>query len=496
MVESLCSCCKLLGKPPAEINFILVAGQPNNLICPRVKNLLRTYSETSSYEDDVRFTDYESLMSISNQLFNQSKNSPTIEKGISTKTCCQGITMMIVDVDNESNTIQLDDFQENIRDLLGLKTDRTPEETDAKSVPFTWIMISGFECFEPAVLELFLRLTNENSFLFTFSFTVLCFLVDEQQLFKNWFFQDLPIDNYQSETYPEYEHRVKDFFKLLNSSKTLQERTLLMNEQHFPTDNDLQKLLQSIYCSNSSNYRANNDGHRLNMAKLLVPRRRTMRDVRTVRTNLQRSFNRPTEDRLKPLLDSLKARTTPAALNAARQISQIVLDEFGRMNDEAKRVYKRQLMLGNGKNDVEFSNTITAQLIYLALHLLETSDDSLTPLIYSVILVIRRLSGHFIFRHQLFNHTPDIFRLSLLLIDRRQYSHTLSGLRLCSMILDGDQIEHKYGLMYLKHDPISARKILDAIKWLLTPYLDLKKLLWKEERNREETKEENSEHSG
>ena len=495
MTESFCSCCKLFGKPEAEINFIIATGQPDSLIYSRMKNLLRNYSKTSSYENDVRFTDYEALISISNQLFKQSNTSPTIEQETPTQTCCHGLTTMAPDIDDISDTTQLDDFQERIRDLLGSKTDAATGETDRKPAPFTWVMISGFECLEPVVFEVFLRLSTETSFAFTFSFTVLCFLVDEQRLFENWFFQALPIDDYQSNTYPEYDRRIKIFFKFLNSSKPLQERTILVNEEHFSTDDELQTLVQSIYRPNSSAHRANNDRYRHSMAKLLVPRRRTMRDVRTVRKNLQKSYNRPTEDRLRPLLEGLKARTTPAALDAARQICQVILDEFGRMNDAVKRVYKRQLMLGFENHDVEHSNTIVAQLVYLSLHLLEMNDDKLMPLIFSITVAIRRLSVHFIFRHQLFNNTPEIFRLSLLLTNQRQYPLTLSGLRLCATILDGDQIEHKYALTYLKHDPLTARKILDAVKWLLTPYLDLKNL-WEKERNQDkEADAESTDHS-
>lgn len=495
MAESICSCCKLLGKPPAQINFIIVTGQPNTLIYPRTKNLLRTYSEISSYENDVRLTDYESLITISTQLFKQQNNSPAVvDQLVSTKTCCQGFTTIPVEIDETSNKPRLDDVEEDIRNLLGSKSDSVTEEPAAKTVPFSWVMIGDFACLEPEFLKIFLRLSDENSFQLTFSYTILCFLVDEQRLFENWFFQDLPINDYQSNAYPEYEYAVNNLFNFLKTSKSLQRNTLLINEGAYTTDHELQRLLQSIYREGSSSYRANNDQHRNRMANLLSPRRRTMRDVRFVRNNLQRSYNRPVEDRLRLLLYQLKERTTLNAMNAARQVCYIVLDEFQRMNDEEKRVYKRQLILGFGKNDVEHSNTITAQLVYLALHLLSTSDDTLIPLIYSIVRAIRRLSVHYIFRHHLFNHTPVIFQLSLLLITRRQYPLTLAGLRLCTCILDADQIEHKYALEYLKHDQSSARKVLDAIRWLLSPYLDLEKL-WREERNREKKDEENSEHS-
>jgi hypothetical protein len=77
--------------------------------------------------------------------------------------------------------------------------------------------------------------------------------------------------------------------------------------------------------------------------------------------------------------------------------------------------------------------------------------------------------------------------LSLSLISQRQYALTLSGLRLCLTILDGDRTEYKYAMAYLAHETSSARKILDAIHWLLSPYLTLENLWKKEEEEENET---------
>ena len=492
MTESLCSCCKLFGKPTARINFLIAATQPDSLMYSRVKNLLRNYSENFPYENDVRLTDYETLLSVGTRLFNRSNDSPSIDQvtSIVTPTCCHGFMTMLTDIDDTSDTSQLETFQKRILDLLVAKTDSTADEPNVMPEPASWIMLGGSTYFEPALLHVFVQLNDQKSSLSNFSFTVLVFLVNEQQLFENWFFQNLPFEDYQSNTYPEYERRIKNFFTFLNSSKSLHENTLLINEDDLLTDNELQNFLQSIFRAELSKYRANNATHRSDMAKLLSPCQRTIRDISTVRNDLQWFYNRPVEDRLRALLKHLKEKTTPAAINAARQISHIVLDEFSRMNDEEKRVYKRQLMLGFNTNDAEHSNTIVAQLVHFALHLVKTDDQTLTSLIYSVVLVIRRLSIHFIFRHHLFNNTPEIFELSLLLITQRQYALTLSGLRLCAIILNGDQIEHKYALTYLKHDSSSARKILDAIKWLLSPYLELKNL-WKEEEDENDDDKEN-----
>jgi hypothetical protein len=267
---------------------------------------------------------------------------------------------------------------------------------------------------------------------------------------------------------------------LLDSSTYFQQNTFLINEADVSTDNSLQALLQNIYRNGLPEHRASNANLRHDMAKLLVHRRRTMRDVKYVSKSLPKYYHQNVENRLKPLLNNLKQPTADAATAAAaRQVTNIILEEFGLMNHEEKRIYKQKLMLGFQDNNVEYANTITAQLIHYVLNLLKNDADTSIPFIYSIILALCRLGTHFYFRHKLFDNTPEIYTLSLLLISQRQYSLTLSGLRLCATILSSDRIEHKYALAYWKHDTSSVRKILDAIKWLLSPYITLKNL-WKE----------------
>ena len=68
----------------------------------------------------------------------------------------------------------------------------------------------------------------------------------EQQLFENWFVHDLPIEDYQSNTYPTYERRINDFFSFLDSSIYLQQNTLLIKEEAVLTDNELRLVWQSL----------------------------------------------------------------------------------------------------------------------------------------------------------------------------------------------------------------------------------------------------------
>jgi hypothetical protein len=484
MTESLCSCCKLLGKPPARVNFIIATGLPDSLVYQRIKYLLKNYSESSSSANDTRLTNYDMLMDISDELFTRHNSPAPIDQALLAKTqaCCHGFTTMPIDADDISDASHLETFRKGIHDLLDPKGDLKTEDENTKSESESWIILLGSTCLEPALLNVFLGLQNQKSLLLSFTLTVICFLVDEQRLFENWLFHNLSIQDYQKNTYPEYERRIRSFFSLLNSSKYLQKNTLLIKEEIVLTDTELQTFVQNLFRNESAKYRATNDKLRHGMEKLLSFRQRTVRDVRSVRNTLQQFYHKITEDRLKPLLYDLQQTNTVA--NAARQIVNIVLNDFGRMNEEELRVYKRQLVLGFQSRDTQRSNTIAAQLVHYALQLLRENNDTSTPLIYSIVSVICTLATHFFFRHELFNNTPEIYTLSLLLVSQRQYALTLSGLRLCTTILNGDQNEHKYAIAYLKHDPLVARKILDAIKWLLSPYLKLKNL-WKEEKEKE-----------
>ncbi|CAF4369994.1 unnamed protein product, partial [Adineta steineri] len=193
-------------------------------------------------------------------------------------------------------------------------------------------MLDGSACLEPPVLSIFSRLQNHSSPLLNFSLTILCFLVDEQRLFENWLNQNISIHDYQSNTYPKYERLMNNFFPLLNSSTYLQQNTLLIEEQTVLTDHELQTLIKNLYHNKSTKYRATNVQLRHNMAKLLSPRQRTVRDIRNVRSNLQKNYDQFIKNRLRPLFNELQQSQTAAS--AARQIVNIVLNEFERMNEE------------------------------------------------------------------------------------------------------------------------------------------------------------------
>ncbi|CAF3488190.1 unnamed protein product [Rotaria socialis] len=326
MAESICSCCKLLGKPPGQINFIITTGVPHSLVYDRIEYLLSNYSDTSSYTNDACLTSYETLISLSDRIFNINKHLSDQSTSTATHRCCNGFNTIPIDIDDISNLSQLDTFRKTILELL----DPTNKEKPKVS---SWIMLHGSICLEPAFLDIFIELSNFKPLLLSFTFTTLCFLVNEERLFQNWLFQSLSIQDYQSHTYPEYDHRLKSFFSLLNSSKYLQENTLLVEEQIVSTDSTLQTLLQGIFRNESSKYGANNDKLRFDMAKLLLPSRRTVRDIRDIRQNLQGSYHRIISNRLEPIFNDLQNSAT--ATNAARQIVRIVLDDFKRMNDEA-----------------------------------------------------------------------------------------------------------------------------------------------------------------
>lgn len=477
MTESLCSCCKLFGKPPARINFIFATGLPYSLMYRRIKYILGNYSENSVFEHEARLADYEALMDTSNQIFIGQNKSPSIEQSTSavTETCsCHGFTIEQIMCTDTKDSAQLDAFQKRILDIL----DPEDEEKNSKRKTPTWIMISDSRFLESAVLNVFVQIHNQRSSLLSFTLTLFCFVVNEAQLFENFVCQDLPVEDYQSKIYADHESRINKFFVFLEESEYLQENTLLLNEKDLATDDDLQILLQDIFRSVSSKYRANNNRHRFAMSTLLTHRERTIDHVKILRKELLKFLKPTIENRLVPLLNKLKQQTTAAP--AARQITHLVLDEFKRMNKEEKRIYQRQLTLGFEGNDAEDSSTITAQLIHYALYLLRNDNGTSMSLVYSITLTISKLGEHINFRHKLFQNTPEIYDLSLLLISKRHYALTLCGLRLCVTILNGDEVEHKYALAYLKHDAKGARKIIDAIKWLLSPYITLKNL-WREE---------------
>ena len=492
MTESRCSCCQLFGPPPAPVNFIIVTSIPESLVYQRIRHLLRHYSEAGSSAADASETNYESLMSISDQLFNRANVTVPGESSSAepTQTCCHGYSSLPATVNDPSNASELERFEKNVLDLLNPKKETNEEGQTVENEPSSWILLSGHLYSEPALLQVFLQLNVRHSPPLAFTFTVLNFPVTEQRLFEYWLPKNSTLQEYQQNTYPEYEKRIREFFHLLHSSKHLQDNTLLIEETDQLNDKTLEQILKRLFRNISPQHRAVDDRLRSTMSRLLRPQRRTVNDIRAVRGRLVRGYHSNIEAELGLLVSDLQQPGT--SINAARAVVQLVLDKFDRMQDEESRAYKRQLILGSRATDPKNSNTVVAQLIHCALQLLQKDQDASIALLYSIVVVICVISSHFFFRHELFNNTPEIFKLSMLLICKRQYALTIGGLRLCSTILVADQNEHKYAAAYLTHDPLAARKILDAVKWLLSPYWRLI-TLWKEEEEEEEEKTTDSE---
>ncbi|CAF1402802.1 unnamed protein product, partial [Adineta steineri] len=491
MTDSLCSCCQLFGRPRARVNFIILAGAPESVVYQRIKHLLNNYGKTNLSNQDINLTNYGTLMGIHSHIYDlqNQTSSNDLSTTSSAEKCCYGYSHFPIAVNDPLNPIEWETFQKRIHDLLTAKINENVEEKNTSVEPSSWVLLYGSICLKPELLNVFIELKDQNLTMVTYTFNVLALLVTEKQLFEDWLSYSLAIENYQNTTYPVYEERIHAFFSLLNSSKYLEENTLLVEENKDLTDDKLKVLLTNLFQHNMSKYRAVNYEYRLYMERLLTRCNRTVRDVRVVRQMLLGSYQKSRKNQLVSLVDCLKRPETAA--NAAHQVIYLILDEFNRLNTEQKRAYYRQLLCGFKPSDPRNTNTIAAQLVYYALRLLENYEETTIPFLYSITRAICEVTNHITFRHELFNHTPEIYTLSMLLITQRQYALTLGGLYLCSQILNADQNEHKYATAYLTRDPLTARKFLDAIKWLLLPYLELKKL-WNEEEEKETSSKSDS----
>lgn len=464
MTTISCSCCKLLGRPSARVNFIILTGFPYSNVRVRI-NWLLTHSIGDIDADNVgNLTDYQSLTNTSNDLFNRanpSLSSDSSEGSPTIKSCCCGFHSITVAVDDQSSSNCYDKMKDKMIHQL---------KSESKDEPPSWIIFNQTSYLEEKFLDIFLQLKSHPVKLLDYTFTVVCILGNTDEMFKDCVCHSITLHKYKSIS-TEYERRIKNFFTLLNSSPVLQQRTLLVEQNRRFDDRIIQEILHNLP-RNISKDTSNNALFRQKMKTLFKPFEWNVIDLYHIRRNLLKDYNPIARNRLESLLKEL--RHTNTVQNAVYQIIRIVLVEFDYMNDEERRVYRRQLTLGFEKDDPKNLNTIAAQLVHYTHELVNKKDNTLYSLIYALVRVIYILGGHRFFCLDFFNDTPEIFTLSMSLICQRQYVLVLGGLRLCKTILNGDRVEHKYANAYLNHDKDAARKILDAIKWLLSPYQTLK----------------------
>ncbi|CAF2806703.1 unnamed protein product [Rotaria sp. Silwood2] len=257
---------------------------------------------------------YKTLKNISDKLFNDENPSSSIDQAvlISMEACCNGSTVMPHDIDDVSNSLQLDIFQKKMFEL----SDSTAEEKSIERKSKSWILLSGSIFLESPLLNIFLQFSAFNSLSSNFTLTVLCFLVKEPRLFENWLSHNLSIQDYLKHTFPLYDTRVRNFFILLNSSKYLQDNTLLVDKETVLNDSALQALMHDLFRKVSSKYRASDNQLRDEMAQLLSPVQRTTRDILVTRSCLKKYYQRSITSRFKPLLHDLQQSI--ATVNAAR----------------------------------------------------------------------------------------------------------------------------------------------------------------------------------
>ena len=476
MMDNSCACCRIFGKPQARVNFIIVAGGPDSVYYQRIRRILQTNPDTKVLNQENQITNYESLIHISNRVFNLTHTSPLSDETqtISKNACCYGLSRFSSPVEDESASEEIEIFLLHISNLLNEQANKNPEKTEQKVEPSTWVLLYGSIFLEPDVIDKIMKFKDQSSALVSYTFAFLGLLISEQTLFESWICRNEILEDYIQKTCPQYAKRIQEFFYFLNSCRYFQERTLIIEENRDLTDEKLRYILQNLFQQNPSPHQAINHEYRVHMQRLFQKRHRTVRDVKSVRGYLQSSYQRVAKQELEVLVNSLKQ--PQRADDAARRVVHLALDDYTFLNREQKRAFKRQIICGFGPADSKHYNTIVSQLVLYALRLIEIYDDSMISLLYYVVVVISEASNHYIFRHELFNNTPEIFTLSLALVSQRHYALVVGGLRLCSKILNGDQNEYKYVSAYLKHDPQTARKILDAIKWLLSPFHQLKEL--------------------
>ncbi|CAF1614741.1 unnamed protein product, partial [Didymodactylos carnosus] len=380
--------------------------------------------------------------------------------------------------------------------------------------PASWIIVNNSSCLELPLIEWFVDLnskvtsdqqskqqvsadkkTKDYDILLDFDFHVLCLIATEEQLFQTIVKANMNLNHYVSVIYPEYHRRINTFLTYLSQSPILQQRTLLIEEGLvLMNDNESSELFFSALLNGLVNnnttvmlkYGGTNSQNRYYSVNLLpksnASPRRVMSDVRTMRYRLKDDYDISTKTRLLPILKDLALSNGVSASrrrSSAITLLQIVLEELPSMNTEERRVYRRMILEGVSKADGDKANTIASHSVkyslYLVRNYLVTPDDEDLALIFSLVLAICRLAAHYWFRHALFNRTPEIYTLTLLLINQKCYVLAVAGIRLFTCILDADQMQMKYSITFTKHDQFVVRKLLDTIKWLFSPFQLLEK---------------------
>lgn len=420
MSQSLCPCCELLGTPPKRVNFIIITGLPWNSIRYSIRRwLLGHGTDRIRINNHVDLTDYQSLSHLDDQLFKleSSSSSKRIPSMSSAQKCCHGYSLTLLEGFDKTDPFVWDQFKRDT--LRQLEVKRKPEDKirSKQPEPVSWIIIDDKKCMEREQLNFFLQLKDYDVPLLSYTFTIICVIGDERQLFQNCIIECVNRHEYESSVYPDYQRRLQDFLENFNTSSTLQDRTIFIEQSEASNSKNLRASLLNLP-TKVSEYGTRKESFRQHVKNMLVPSRCTVHDINVFRSNSRKQFENISHEQLESLFNSLESSITTES--AVRKIVRIVLIEFKCMSTEQRRLYEQKLLCGLTSNDARQSRTIAAQMTRYALQLLSEPKNTAIPLLYDIILVICTLGKHRYFCHELFNNTSEVFTLSMSLVCQRQ----------------------------------------------------------------------------
>ncbi|CAF1639965.1 unnamed protein product, partial [Rotaria sp. Silwood1] len=325
MSQPLCSCCELLGTPPGRVNFIIITGLPWNSIryCIRLW-LLGRGTNRIHINNRVDLTDYQSLARIDDQLFKptDSSLSKRIRSILPGQKCCHGYSLTLLEGFDKTDSFVWDQFKQDILCQLEVKTKAEDNIADTRAEPVSWVIIDDKRCMEREHLNFFLQLKDHHAPLLSYTFTIICVIGDERQLFQNCILECVNCHEYESSVYPDYQHRLQDFLENFNASSTLQDRTFFIEQSEASNSEKLRALLLNLP-TKVSEYGTRTELFRQHVENMLSPSRRTVHDINVFRSSTRKQFEKVTSEQLESVFISLQNSTT--AESAVRKIARTVL---------------------------------------------------------------------------------------------------------------------------------------------------------------------------
>lgn len=458
MALGTCSFCNIFGKAKRGLNVIILTGGLSDDFIYESKSLIETHERKSNLDAEYKYTNYATVSANVQAVFQLKPDNELTAHSPNnlSSPCCRGYE--IVEVNSRTFCSEKNRMEQWFH--------TEPRSDNNSDSPPSWFLFIAPSFSDSEFWKIFINMVRSNPGLS--NYTVICFLVAEERLFKNAMNDKRTLVDYNDSILTEYKNFIENFFKDLDAFEDLQKNTILVPDDRNPKSDELNFFLKSQYQDFYKNPEQNKN-IRNAFLKSFKPKNKCANDVDTVKSSMTKDYQNYWER----IIEQMCCKVENDCETQHQAIQLILYGSHSCTRQERGIIHSliiRKFKIPESDN----SFSLTTQLAIVAIKLINDNDPESVPLIYGIAEAIYKASSQPLCRRHFFDD-EYMYKLNLSLIDQTNHVLAMAGLKLCGIVLSMKVNPDRYAVAYSKYDRLTGKKIIDAVIRLLSPYIDFER---------------------